>query len=77
MMAGSVTRPRLEDTINMLHTGTRVHKSVSFFFNDFACFTGSAAVHKGAEGVDERGAGRHAIGQSAEGGRGRSGQDET
>lgn len=49
----------------------------SFFFTFSSAITGSQAVHWGAEGVDEGGAGRHSIGQSAEGGRGRPGQDET
>lgn len=43
----------------------------------FVIAAGSPAMHRGAEGVDERGAGRRSTGQSAEGGRGRPGQNET
>lgn len=42
----------------------------------FACITGCAAMHSGAEGFDERGARGYSTGHSAKRGRSFAGQDE-
>lgn len=66
------------DTAQVQHTGTSsvTMHSGSLHLCLFLLGVGGAAVHRGAEVFDERGAGRCSTGYAAERRRGRAGQDE-
>lgn len=69
------------DTAQVQHTrmssGTMPSGSLHLLARGLFCWgVGGAAVHRGAEVFDERGAGRCSAGYAAERRRGRAGQDE-